>query len=192
MNINKLFTDKQYGFMSGRSTSLQLLAVLDKWTEVLDSGSTIDCIYMDFRAAFDTVPHKRLISKLQAYGLSTQIIQWITSFLDSRVQRVDINGQTSDWKNVTSGIPQGSVLGPILFVMFINDLPDLIKSEVFLFADDTKVFSVNKSVKDAEQLQSDLDALEEWSNKWLLNSTLISAKNSTLVNQVYVQARLTR
>ena len=145
MNINKLFTDKQYGFMSGRSTSLQLLAVLDKWTEALDSGSTIDCIYMDFRAAFDTVPHKRVISKLQAYGLSTQIIQWITSFLDSRVQRVDINGQTSDWTNVTSGIPQGSVLGPILFVMFINDLPDLIKSEVFLFTDDTKVFSVNKS-----------------------------------------------
>ena len=77
MNTNKLFTDKQYRFMSGRPTSLQLLAVLDKWTEALDSGSTIDCIYMDFQKAFDTVPHKRLISKLQAYGSDPKIVNLI-------------------------------------------------------------------------------------------------------------------
>ena len=123
---------------------------------------------MDFRTAFDTVPHRRLISKLHAYGISAEVVNWVTSFLENRVQQVVVNGEESSWKNVTSGIPQGSVLGPLLFVIFINDLPDTVSSEIFLFADDTKVFSINKSVVDIEQLQRDLDALETWSNTWLL------------------------
>lgn len=123
---------------------------------------------MDFQKAFDTVPHRRLITKLQSYSISAEIVNWVSSFLSDRVQQVVVNGEESSWRNVTSGIPQGSVLGPLLFVIFINDLPDLIESELYLFADDTKVFSTNRSIADVEQLQRDLDTLEDWSNTWLL------------------------
>ncbi|KAK3086726.1 hypothetical protein FSP39_022531 [Pinctada imbricata] len=168
MSLNQLFTKKQYGFMSGRSTALQLLSVLEKWTNALDEGNPIDCIYMDFQKAFDTVPHRRLISKLKSYGIDENLITWISSFLSNRLQHVSINGESSDWMDVTSGIPQGSVLGPILFVLYINDLPDEVNSEVYLFADDTKIFKVIGNDTDSETLQRDLDTLTQWSNTWLL------------------------
>ena len=109
MNRNNLFSSKQFGFIGGRSTSLQLLTVLDKWTEILDNGGTIHAIYMDFMKAFDKVPHKRLIKKLQAYGISQKMCTWIENFLYNRKQRVQVNGCFSNWAEVTSGIPQGSV-----------------------------------------------------------------------------------
>jgi hypothetical protein len=165
---NKLFTPRQYGFMTGRSTSLQLLNVMDTWSEALDQGLSVDCVYMDFAKAFDTVPHRRLMSKLESYHLSPCIIEWISSFLSGRTQQVVINNEKSHWKDVTSGIPQGSVLGPILFVLFINDLPDLVASELYLFADDTKLFSIIKDRQSADTLQKDLDTLEAWSNTWLI------------------------
>ena len=168
MKKNKLFSNKQYGFISGRSTSLQLLAVLDKWTEALDCGYSIDVIYMDFQKAFDTVPHRRLIGKLKTYGISTVLQNWITSFLSDRLQKVTVNGSDSAWFPVTSGIPQGSVLGPILFVIFINDLPDLVESDAFLFADDTKVYKIVTCLSDRKYLQRDLDRLDDWSKQWLI------------------------
>ncbi len=128
----------------------------------------IDIVYMDYMKAFDTVPHKRLHSKLTAYKISDQMIGWIDSFLNGRRQQVVVNGEHSQWSPVTSGIPQGSVLGPLLFVIFINDLPDLISSDAYLFADDTKVFNKSKDISDASTLQQDLDRLTEWSKKWLL------------------------
>ena len=141
MKENKFFSSQQYGFISGRSTSLQLLEVLDKWTEALErKGTNIDCIYMDFQKAFDKVPHNRLIGKLQSYGISEDITEWVKSFLNERKQKVIINGKESDWKDVTSGIPQGSVLGPFLFVIYINDLPDNVDSPTYLFADNTKIY----------------------------------------------------
>lgn len=168
MRQNDMFTPQQFGFLAGRSISLQMLEVLDKWTEALDTGRSIDCIYLDFKKAFDTVPHNRLLSKLKAYKFSNQILNWINSFLNNRMQRVTVNGEHSEWTRVSSGIPQGSVLGPILFVMFVNDLPDSVNSCMFLFADDTKIFRIIENEEDKAILQKDLQSMEEWSKRWLL------------------------
>ena len=166
---NLLFSSNQFGFISGRSTTLQLLHVLETWSEILDRGGNIDCIYMDFMKAFDTVSHERLLSKIQSYCISDQLLGWISSFLSDRQQRVCINGCHSNWGSVTSGIPQGSVLGPILFVIYINDLPEMVNnSTVYLFADDTKIFKEISCFADIDDVQEDLTALQEWSDKWLL------------------------
>ena len=170
MKRNKLFSKKQFGFISGRSTVLQLLQVLDKWTEILDMGGCVDTIYCDFMKAFDKVPHLRLLHKLEKYQITGQISRWIRSFLLGRKQRVIVNGEKSEWKDVTSGIPQGSVLGPILFVLYINDMPDVtsIGTDTYLFADDTKAFRGIYKQSDCAKLQTDIHALQEWSDKWLL------------------------
>ena len=168
MSTHNLFADEQHGFVPGRSCVTQLLVVLEEWTEALEAGRNVDVIYLDFRKAFDSVPHQRLLCKLKAYGIGDRLYRWIESFLSNRSQRVTINGTKSDWVPVTSGIPQGSVLGPVLFVLYINDLPSVLRSVCRIFADDTKVFRAIISPEDTTLLQDDINKLSAWSAEWQL------------------------
>ena len=165
---HQLFCEEQHGFVPGRSCMTQLITCIDDWSEALDRGEPLDAIYLDFKKAFDTVPHERLIQKLVSYGIDGNVKEWISSFLHGRKQRVSINGHTSQWSSVTSGIPQGSVLGPILFVVFINDLPDVVKNVVRIFADDTKLYGPVSTEEGRTVLQEDTDKLSDWSDTWLL------------------------
>ena len=146
----------------------QLLVYLDKCAEMIAKGKVVDSIYLDFQKAFDTVPHRRLIGKLEAYGITGSTLEWIREYLNGRTQTVVVNGEKSAEAPVMSGIPQGTVLGPLLFVVYINDLLDNISSNGLLYADDTKIFRQISSKKDAEELQLDIMKLEEWAKTWLL------------------------
>ena len=165
METNNLFTKHQFGFRGGHSCVTQLLHTFEEWSKAIDDRHSVDVLYLDFRKAFDTVPHQRLLKKLNAYGISGHILNWIEHFLKERKQRVSISGHLSDWADVLSGIPQGSVLGPTLFLIFINDLPDRVNSLVKIFADDTKMYSIINDQSDIDSLQKDLDNLAEWSEK---------------------------
>ena len=164
----ELLSKKQFGFISGRSTLTQLLYYLDECRKKIANGNVVDAIYLDFSKAFDTVPHRRLLGKLESYGIKGDLFNWIKSFLQNRTQQVVVNGSTSGIAPVISGIPQGTVLGPVLFVIYINDLLDEISSDGLMFADDTKVFRQIDSREDALKLQDDLWKLQEWTDKWLL------------------------
>lgn len=165
MQVNQLFSERQYGFIPGRSTILQLLTVVDKWMQGLDSGEVIDVLYFDFMKAFDRVPHRYLLQKLRTYGVTGRLHAWVEQFLSNRKQRTKVGTDFSPWYPVTSGIPQGSVLGPFLFVVFINDLPDVIEnSEIYLFADDVKLFRVTTRKEECALLQEDVDRVAQWSS----------------------------
>jgi len=168
---NDLFSKKQYGFLKGRSTVLQLLSIIDDWTLKLDSGGQIDCVYLDFEKAFDKVPHRRLISKLHSYGINIGILLWIKDFLDKRQFRVTVNGKTSSWNDVISGIPQGSILGPLLFIIYINDMLEFSSdshTKVYVYADDTKLYRHILQQEDQDEMQNIMHRLKNWTDEWLL------------------------
>ena len=141
---------------------------MDECCESIASGKVVDTIYFDFAKAFDTVPHRRLLRKLEGYGISGNCLRWIESFLTDRKQLVKVDQARSGTNSVVSGVPQGSVLGPLLFVIYINDLPDNVNSSIFLFADDTKIVKEITSIEDSLIIQQDINELENWSRKWLL------------------------
>ena len=146
---NNLFTNDQHGFVPSRDCMTNLLLTIGTLTSIIEDGGPVDIIYTDFAKAFDSVPHKRLLSKVNALGIKGDILQWINSFLSNRRQRGVVEGKSSSWENVKSGIPQGTVLGPILFVIFVNDLTDDLTSMTKLFADDTKVYREVNNREDA-------------------------------------------
>ena len=168
LETNNFLSKNQHGFISRRSCTTNLLATLDTWSEWLDLGFPVDAIYLDFSKAFDSVPHMRLLEKLKSYGIGGALLEWIKDFLVGRRQRVCVNGSFSSWSAVTSGVPQGSCLGPVLFVVYINDLPDVINSLCEMYADDTKVFSPVDKIELKEKIQADLDNLIQWADKWQL------------------------
>jgi hypothetical protein len=169
LNANNFFSDYQHGFMHGRSCASNLLAVLDAWTDAIDQGMPIDVIYLDLAKAFDKVSHNKLLIKLKAYGINGNLLSWIKDFLIGRKQRVVVNGTTSPWTQVTSGVPQGSVLGPVLFVIYVNDLPETTLAIAQMFADDTKLFQIVTDNSSRRSLQDDINRLSDWAEKWQLN-----------------------
>ena len=170
---NDLFSPCQYGFRSKRSCAVQLLVVMEKFTKWIDEGSPFDVIYLDFSKAFDSVPHGRLLEKLKSYGVVGNLLNWIKSFLTDRSQTVKVGDAKSSEQAVLSGIPQGSILGPILFLIFINDLPDGLESFCQIFADDTKVYS---SVQNSDSIQNDLYKLQDWTERWNLHFNVKKCK----------------
>ena len=170
---NKILPKQQHGFLHGKSTSTNLLEAMNVWIEMLEHKMPVDIIYLDYSKAFDTVPHKRLLLKLEAIGIRGNVLHWIEDFLYNRRQRVIVNEAVSNWADVLSGVPQGSVLGPLLFIIFISEIPSLINNFVSLFADDTKLYGIPGS-----ELQNDLTKVVNWTKE--MQMTLNSDKCKTM------------
>ena len=167
-NIRPQITKHQHGFLARSSTNTQLLTFFSKINNILDSRSQCDIIYFDLSKAFDSVPHPPLLAKLKTFGICGNLHNWFKSYLSDRMQRVTLDGRTSDWLPVTSGVPQGSILGPFLFLLYINDLPEALAPDTLcaIFADDTKIGREIKDKTDATLLQNDVDRLNEWGESW--------------------------
>ena len=163
-----LLSDAQHGFRRKRSCESQLILVINELAESLNNGDQMDVILLDFQKVFDKVPHQKLLVKLQQYGIRGQLHRWINSFLSNRSQTVVLEGAKSEEVKVTYGVPQGSVLGPILLTIFINDLPKVVdsQSQVRLFADDCIIYRPVTKSGDAEYLQADLNNLMSWAEEW--------------------------
>jgi len=162
---NKLIRNSQHGFRKGSSCLMNLLLFLDKVIHSIDEGHGVDIVYLGLAKTFDKVPHQRLLKKLRKHGIGGKLLSVIENWLKGRRQRVCIRGRWSSWITVWSGVPQGSVLGPLLFLIFINDLDEGIRSHILKFADDTKVFQELRDAAECNSLQSDLDKVVTWAEK---------------------------
>ena len=170
------FSDSQFGFLPGRSSLQQLLIFVNEILNAKQTNSGLDVLFLDISKAFDTVAHHILLTKLHKCGISGRLLKWFHAYLTDRVQCVCINNQLSNFLPVTSGVPQGSILGPLLFAIYINDLPDCIgSSRSLLFADDTKCFRTISRCSDISLLQQDLNQLSIWST---INCLLFNGNKS--------------
>lgn len=171
-HVSQLIVDCQYGFMKRKSTATNLVTYVERIAEAVDAREQVDAVYTDFSKAFDTVDHAILVNKLKIYGISEPLLSWFQSYLSKRTLRVVVNGCSSEPYVATSGIPQGSHLGPPMFILFINDIYKCFRnSDIFLFADDLKAIKCIRNPADSILFQGDLDRLTEWCvhNKMSLN-----------------------
>ena len=184
MDSLKLFSDCQYGFRSSRSTADVLTVISERLSRVLEAGGRGRAVALDISKAFDKVWHAGLLHKLRGYGISGNLLDIIQSFLSNRQLKVVLDGQQSSCYSINAGVPQGSVLGPILFLVFINDLPDDLLSQIAIYADDTTVYDCRENTDEfsmceqAGSLQLDLEDIVEWGEKWLV--TFNAAKTKLL------------
>lgn len=167
---NDLLSPHQHGFISGKSTVTELLECQLRWLECLDKSQVVDVVYIDFAKAFDSVVHSKLLRKCEQYGFKGKVFTFLKNFLSERKQRVKIDGSVSSFSPVLSGVPQGSVLGPLLFLIYVNDLPECLNAcEMKLYADDSKLFtSVSKIENFSVELQADLNEVVQWCHTWQL------------------------
>ena len=166
LNRYKLIVRSQHGFTNKKSCLTNLLEYLEYVTEIIDAGDSADVVYLDFSKAFDEVSHNKLVRKLWSLGIRGNLLKWIANWLIGRMQRVVLNGEESDWIAVTSGVPQGSVLGPLLFILYANDLDLGIDSKIFKFADDSKIVIKIRNLHDNIRGQKDIDRLVGWADRW--------------------------
>ena len=152
--LNNILIDNQHGFRANHSCTTQLIAFIEDVSHALDHQKQVDIILLDFSKAFDTVSHQRLLSKLKHYGITNEIYYWIKTWL---TQRVVLDGEVSDQASVLSGVPQGTVLGLLMFLLHINDISKHINSPLRLFADDCLLYRVISCKEDASLLQEDLN-----------------------------------
>ena len=177
LTANGLITSEQHGFVQRRSCMTNLLETIDLVTESLNRGFLAMIIFLDFAKAFDKLSHRALHYKLQLLGFDDHLLKWLTDFLKDRRQRVVLGSAMSSWLDVISGVPQGSVLGPLLFIVFINDLPRSVKNCMCkLFADDTKLLSLIRNITDIALVQTDIDALVKWASDWLMSFNVDKCK----------------
>ena len=169
METNGLICNEQHGFRKGRSCLTNLLETFEDWTKTLDEGYGLDIVFLDYRKAFDSVPHQRLILKLRTFGLGVKLQNWIRNFLRTRTMQVNVRGTLSKERPVLSGVPQGSVLGPLLFILYVNEIPAVVNNKMKMFADDTKIWSRVENIQEISTLQEDLDRLTVWSELWQLD-----------------------
>ena len=170
----KIFNSSQHGFSFGKSTLTNLLKSVTDWTLAIENKKTQTVAYVDFSRAFDTVSHPKLIYKLKVYGISGCLLSLISDFLSNRNQTTQVGNKFSNTKNITSGVVQGSCLGPFLFLLFINDLPEIFSSLVTskLYADDVKLYAYVKTLTDEFYFQDNLNRLELWAKTWQLTISI--------------------
>ena len=167
LQYNNIITQSQSGFIRGDSTVNQLLCIYNDLCSSFDKGITAQAVYLDISKAFDRVWHTGLLSKLEAVGIRGKLLNWFRDYLSCRMQATVIKGEKSDFKSVSAGVPQGSVLGPLLFLIYINDIVNNIQSVIKLFADDTSLsLALNNPDSRAEILNHDLEKINEWAKKW--------------------------
>ena len=167
---NKLLSPKNSGFKKGDGAVNQMICLTDKIYKALDSGKNVVMVFLDIQKAFDRVWHKGLLFKLQCLGVGGVLLKWLSDYMSNRCQKVVLNGQGSPTMSTNAGVPQGSILAPLLFLIFMNDIDESIVSDMFIFADDTTLNKTYTSATEAEFcINVDLNTISKWANKWFVN-----------------------